>query len=153
MRVCFLLFLYLLSLRLKEREEIDDSLVGVRRDEKRIEWPSELSSATLPDVGTVMFGGNFLVLDKCIDQLVEEGSNSSSYVDIGFGDAGKGFSGCHRFEVLRAKEKGEGMEISYSCVSCNPSVDKLPFPLWVFAFHRWYALALFRDGVREVLGL
>lgn len=121
----------------------------MRKDEKRIEWPSELSSEHLPEVGTVMFGGNFLVLNR-----------GDNFLDVGFGDAGKGFAGLHRFEILRGSrkekegdEKEGEVEISYLSVSCNPSVDRKPFPNWVWVFHRWYAMALFRDGVREVLGL
>ena len=61
----------------------------------------------------------------------------------------------HRFEVSRTpnddgKEDG-GVTVCFSSLSCNPTVNKIPFPKWVFVFHRFYARSLFRDGIREVL--
>jgi len=76
----------------------------------------------------------------------------------------------HRFEILRAatpeltldsselveKElKGdnedEAMSIWYSSLSCNPTLNKPPFPRSIARFHELYAQILFRDGIREVL--
>jgi hypothetical protein len=91
--------------------------------------------------------------------LGEEGQ-SPSFIEIGFGDNRKGFAGMHRFEVSRVSnlskaggEEGEdgAVELWYSSISCNPTVNKLPFPGWVFSFHKFYAQCLFKDGVVEVL--
>lgn len=83
---------------------------------------------------------------------------SGSFVQIAFGDDRKTFSGMHHFEVSRQVEEEcgeEGVVLSYSGLACNPTVDMRIFP-WVngelmWSFHKFYALCLFRDGVREVL--
>jgi len=82
-----------------------------------------------------------------------------SFIEIGFGDNRKSFAGLHRFEVsrdLRGNDSGngeEGVEICYSSIYCNPTVDKKGFLEWLEKFHLVYAQCLFRDGVREVLAL
>jgi len=75
----------------------------------------------------------------------------------------------HRFEIirsspLRSTDQGETstvadeVKIIFSSISCNPQGKggygkngEMPFPKSVFWLHTWYAWALFRDGVREVL--
>lgn len=128
----------------------------------------ELSKMKLPEKGTVLFGGNFMVLDVHISPpspLLEESyvdisynDPVISYIDIGFGDNRRNFAGLHRFEIQHhgKKEGGEGMEeeevtIWFSSMSCNPSVDRPPFPKWVFGFHIWYSMCLFKDGIEQVI--
>lgn len=74
------------------------------------------------------------------------------YVDIAFGDDRRGFAGFHRLEVTYEKqcEKRE-VTLCYSSMACNPSVNILPLPGFMFRFHRWYGMCLFRDGVEMVL--
>lgn len=127
-----------------------------------------------------MFGGNFLILDVHIhpisassplDSLQEPVSTSVhevskhinnnlecpsiSYVDIGFGSNERNFSGVHRFEIARHPVMQQGKEqevkITFSSMSCNPSSNKPPFPKVIFWFHCWYAMCLFRDGVKRVI--
>jgi hypothetical protein len=145
---------------------------GVRMDGRQILSPGGIEREKLPEKGTVLLGGNFMVLDLHVKGEGEgEADEGVSFVEIGFGDDRKNFAGMHRFEVLRlpdstdgkvAKEgvederEGEeargGVQLWYSSISCNPKENKLPFPKWVFGFHEFYAQCLFRDGVREVLG-
>jgi hypothetical protein len=79
----------------------------------------------------------------------EKSSSEQSYVEIGFGDDRKNFAGMHRFEVSRPGK--EMVQISFSSVSVNPSMDQAPFSNLVFVFHKFYAQSLFRDAIREVL--
>jgi hypothetical protein len=79
----------------------------------------------------------------------EKSSSEQSYVEIGFGDDRKNFAGMHRFEVSRPEN--QGVEISFSSVSVNPSMNRAPFSNLVFVFHKFYAQCLFRDAIREVL--
>jgi hypothetical protein len=104
-----------------------------------------------------------MILDSQTSALPSSDSNtlSPSFVEIGFGSNRRQFSGLHRFEVFRHREVGENEEkadaaseavtISYSSTSCNPSVDRLPFPEYMGNFHRVYSWCLFRDGVRGIL--
>ncbi|KUJ18913.1 uncharacterized protein LY89DRAFT_507637 [Mollisia scopiformis] len=131
------------------------------------------SKTKLPPKGTILFGGNFMVLDTRV--FFPPGSPSSasslatrevpSYIDIGFGDPvisyvdvafgadQKNFSGLHRFEIQYhpTKKEGEELTVWYSSLSCNPSLNRAPFPKWTVAFHRWYAMCLFRDGIEGVI--
>ena len=79
-----------------------------------------------------------------------------SFLEIGFGDNRKQFAGMHRFEVSHdtnsAGKRTGGATVCFSSLSCNPTVNKVPFPMWMFDFHTFYAQCLFRDGIREVLG-
>lgn len=115
----------------------------------------------LPEQGTKLFGGNFCVIDK---HLKETGHEVNSFVDVAYGSDHSSFSGFHRFEVNRAGdgagkqqdkvtqlEMGEFLQISFSSMCCNPSTNRLPFHSWARVFHEWYALQLFRDGVREIM--
>ncbi|TGO89319.1 hypothetical protein BPOR_0115g00240 [Botrytis porri] len=105
-----------------------------------------LSDKTLPPKGSLLFGGNFMVLfTKTGDDRPRD---SPSCVEIGYGDDRKKNSGMHRFELNHERD---GAMIWYSSVSCNPTINKRPFPDWVFTFHRWYARTLFRDGIAAVL--
>ncbi|CZR55848.1 uncharacterized protein PAC_05736 [Phialocephala subalpina] len=131
-----------------------------------------LSKTHLPEKGTVLFGGNFMILDTHIAHPSSSTTTHSpplgekqslgascadtgyqdpviSFVDIAFGDDRRNFAGLHRFEI-RGEKEGE-IIIWYSSMSCNPSIDKAPFPKWVFGFHVWYAMCLFKDGVEEVI--
>lgn len=40
--------------------------------------------------------------------------------------------------------------ICYSRLSCNPTVNKSPFPKLIAGFHEFYAQVLFRDGIGGV---
>jgi hypothetical protein len=138
---------------------------------------AKLSRTKLPERYTQLYNANFMVLDVHVrpQQPMREGaentseSEETSYVDIGFGCDLKQFSGMHRFEILRApppesiadsselaekKLKGDNdkaVTIWYSSLSCNPAVNKPPFPRSIARFHELYAQILFRDGIREVL--
>lgn len=126
-----------------------------------LQSPSQLSRTTLPPPHTLLFGGNFIVLDTNIKSQDtssdEKPSSENSYVEIGFGDDRKNFAGMHRFEVSHnietpGSESGvDGVQISFSSVSVNPSMNKAPFSNLVFVFHKFYAQCLFRDAIREVL--
>jgi hypothetical protein len=118
-----------------------------------LQSPSQLSRTTLPPPHTLLFGGNFTVLDTHIKSQDpsgdEKSSSEQSYVEIGFGDDRKNFAGMHRFEVSRPEN--QGVEISFSSVSVNPSMNRAPFSNLVFVFHKFYAQCLFRDAIGEVL--
>jgi hypothetical protein len=100
---------------------------------------SGLSRTSLPQAHTLLFGGNFMVLDISLktsgEDTVDEYQESvtGSYIDIAFGDDRRGFAGFHRFEVTREIEDKDqrengGATICYSSVACNPSVNKPPAP-------------------------
>jgi len=78
-----------------------------------------------------------------------------NFVEVGFGDDRKSFAGMHRFEVSK-RAAGQGVVVGYSCCACNPKDDTPIYPWinrkFVAKFHGLYALLLFRDGIREVLG-
>jgi hypothetical protein len=126
-----------------------------------ISSPSRLSRTSLPPAHTVLFGGNFLVLDLSLKPSAARAVNDTqtqvthSYIDIGFGDDLGGFAGFHRFEVTResdgADSEDRGTTICYSSIACNPSVNKSPAPAFTYTFHKFYALTLFRDGIAGVL--
>ena len=119
---------------------------------------SDLQSDKLPEKRTPMFNGNFMILNHEIKSNSKSSVESPSFLELGYGDDRKTFSGFHRFEVSRqggGKEEEGGAVLQYSSISCNPAEDRRIFP-WVTAgtivwFHNFYALCLFRDGVREVL--
>jgi hypothetical protein len=121
--------------------------------------PAAISPTQLPEKFTVLLNGNFMVFDKHVNSPHSsgEGNESLSFIEIGFGDNRKGFAGMHRFELSRNVEGGDGDEkegevrLWYSSLSCNPTVNKLPFPSWIFGFHTFYAQCLFRDGIAEIL--
>lgn len=132
--------------------------------ERQILSPGGIERERLPGKGTVLLGGCFLVLDARVSGKGEEGE---SFIEIGFGDDRRGFSGMHRFEVSRlanedsdeaedwtdtGRKEKEDVQLWCSSISCNPRENKLPFPKWAFGFHQFYAQCLFRDGVRGVLG-
>jgi hypothetical protein len=61
----------------------------------------------------------------------------------------------HRFEVSRSRDddgkEDRGVVVSFSSLSCNPTVNKIPFLKWLFEFHKFYAQCFFSDGIRELL--
>jgi len=96
-----------------------------------------------------------MVLDSRLNTTEDENA-VESFVEIAYGDDRKGFSGMHRFEVSRMAAD-EGVIVGYSSFSCNPK-DDMPIFSWVSTnlvarFHCFYALSLFRDGIREVLSV
>ncbi|TGO62766.1 hypothetical protein BCON_0017g00060 [Botryotinia convoluta] len=105
-----------------------------------------LSDKTLPPKDSLLFDGNFMVLFTKIED--SKPRDCPSCIEIGYGDDRKQFSGMHSFELIHGRD---GATIWYSSVSCNPTINKRPFSNWVFAFHRWYARTLFRDGIAAVL--
>ncbi len=120
--------------------------------------PLDLSSTTLPPLHSVLFRGNFMLLDKSIpaehkqQQMGFAPETRPSYVDLAYGDNRKRFAGLHRFELIRDLEsEGSGAWIWYSSTSCNPTVNKPVFPHIAFVFHKVYARALFRDGIAAVI--
>jgi hypothetical protein len=110
----------------------------------------------------MLFGGNFMILDinlnPCRDDPMDVSLDSvmGSHVDFAFGDDRKSFAGFHRFEVTREIDEADGEEsrgatICYSSIACNPSANEWPAPSFTYAFHKVYALNLFRDGIAGVL--
>jgi len=87
-------------------------------------------------------------------------ASTESFVEVAYGNDRRDFAGMHRFEISRQKggedlRGEEGIILSYSSSSCNPAADKPIFPRFnsglVWRFHKFYAMCLFQDGVREVL--
>jgi hypothetical protein len=133
---------------------------GVDTEGRIISSPSELSCTSLPPRYTMLFGGNFMVLDVGLKSDADSSKETDptlkeSFLEVGFGDNRRGFAGLHRFEVSHDVEKETsehaGITICYSSISCNPTVNKPLFPKFVFGFHKFYAMCLFRDGIAEVL--
>lgn len=89
--------------------------------------------------------------------------SDESYVDFGFGSDQSRFAGVHRFSLSRSDSEAEKtkqstgaaptvVRITHSGLACNPSHNKLITPLFVFTFHKFYAMLLYREGVAQVLG-
>ncbi|KAE9366857.1 hypothetical protein N431DRAFT_429653, partial [Stipitochalara longipes BDJ] len=144
------------------RKMVAVGFTGVSMDGLEISSPAEISRERLPEKGTILMSGNFMVLDKYVRKEEKEGEGEKeggpSFIEIGYGDNRKGFAGFHRFEVERRPEMMEkeereegGVRLWYSSISCHPRENKLPLPGWLFHFHDIYAQSLFRDGIREVL--
>ncbi|KAH9219104.1 hypothetical protein DL95DRAFT_331287 [Leptodontidium sp. 2 PMI_412] len=149
---------YLGALGLMGRSLIPVRFTGVQTGGPWLPSPNDLSESRLPEKYSKLFHGNFMVLDVKIrnqDPKSPDGTSDESpesYVDIAFGDDRKGFAGFHRLEISRDERSGEGgATLCYSSIACNPSVNKFPMPRFIFSFHRWYGMCLFRDGVEMVL--
>lgn len=120
----------------------------------------EIPKMHLPAIGT-KFGSTFQVVDKYLKVRDEGYEKEPSYVDFAFGHPTYSFAGCHRFTIERGLRlldgEGEGkgeeeqVEISLMHFRCNPSEDRDSIAEWISWFHKWYATALFMDGVRFVL--
>ncbi|KAL2061302.1 hypothetical protein VTL71DRAFT_7575 [Oculimacula yallundae] len=149
---------YLSALGLMGRSFIPVGFSGVPDSGPTILSPNDLSMKKLPEKYSKLFHGNFMILDMHIRDHDSTSSFtyaqriSGSFVDVTFGDDRRGFAGFHRLEVLHFEdsEKG-GVTLCYSSIACNPTVNKLPLTGWLFTFHRWYGMCLFRDGVEMVL--
>ena len=132
--------------------------IGVEPQDSTLSSLSDFSLTSLPPRGTLLFGGNFMILDHHITKPEQYTPSSTqvivtpSFLEVGFGDNCKQFAGLHRFEVSRdTNDAGDGVTVSFSSLSCNPTLNQIPFPKWVFNFHKFYAQCLFRDGIKEVL--
>ena len=93
-----------------------------------------------------------MVLDSHLKS--EDQDPLESFVEFGYGDDRRRFAGMHRFEISH-KAAENGVVVSYSSYSCNPKEDK-PIFAWISTnlvsrFHCFYALCLFKDGIREIL--
>ncbi|RDW69754.1 hypothetical protein BP6252_08774 [Coleophoma cylindrospora] len=130
-----------------------NQILGVSPEPCKEELPRQLLQMSLPPKSTVFLRGNFMLLDQHVSRGTQSPMEESSYVDIAFGDDRKRFAGFHRFEIMREgkPESSSGATIWYSCIACNPSVDRYPFPGWTFTLHKFYAIHLFRDGIAEIL--
>ena len=117
--------------------------------------------------GTFQFLDSDLKREVSIDHI-SASSPSESFVDIGFGSDGSRFSGFHRFSISREQtpiEMNAGTEdvdraaggiptavrITFSAFACNPSTERPPSSGLFSAFHKLYAMLLFREGVANVL--
>jgi hypothetical protein len=91
----------------------------------------------------------------------DDGLETESYIDFGFGPNTTSFAEVHRFSVLRqsqsddAKDKKdtdtERLCVRYAHMMCNPTVNKPLKPDCLMTFHKVYAMLLFREGFPEVL--
>jgi len=127
-------------------------MAGIEPNGPTLSSLGDFSSTELPPRHTLLFGGSFIVLDHQITPPSKNNPDNTppSFLEIGFGDNRMQFAGLHRFEVTRSRDGGA--TICFSSFSCNPTVNKAPFPKWILRFHLFYAQCLFRDGIREVLG-
>jgi len=149
---------YLGALGLMGRCLIPVRFTGAHTDGSWLSSPNDLSKTKLPEKYSKLFHGNFMVLDVKIrdqNQSIPDGTpdkSPESYVDVAFGDDRRGFAGFHRLEISRDdKSNNTGATLCYSSMACNPSVNQFPLPEFMFSFHRWYGMCLFRDGVGMVL--
>ncbi|KIW12909.1 hypothetical protein PV08_08096 [Exophiala spinifera] len=130
---------------------------------------NDLSPSKLPPLYATLFGA-FQVVDYHIsthdDDTGTGDSAGESYVDIGFGSDTTHFSGFHRFSVHRgpydkgdhattesgAKSSSSGtVTITNSSVACNPSANTQSRLGSLHAFHKVYAMLLFREGAARVI--
>lgn len=147
------------ALKLVGKSFIPVGFTTAPSDGPRFSSPSELSKTRLPEKYSKLFHDNFMILDRSIgdrsSKLVSGPTSETvvtSFVDIAFGDDRSSFAGLHRLEVSRDEDREQGgVTLCYSSVACNPTNNVLPFPGFVFGFHRWYGMCLFRDGVKMVL--
>lgn len=97
-------------------------MIGVPPGLVKSSFPLGLEKGKLPPIGTVLFCGNFVVIDSKIKSAVastssadvvsidsndaeeENDSQAGSHVDIGGGTSDGNFAACHRFEIQRSFE-------------------------------------------------
>ncbi|ATY67082.1 hypothetical protein A9K55_000388 [Cordyceps militaris] len=114
---------------------------------------AELSDSALPELHTVLFGV-FRLADVHLADVAGSGSNAAeSHADFLFGSDGSQFAGCHRLSVERLQVDAAGetqkVKVQLQCYACNPQSDDRGSRL-LYAFHRFYATALFRETAGEV---
>lgn len=76
---------------------------------------------------------------------------TTSTVDFVFGSDTRGFSGVHRFSVIRDAATPHTARIECAHVTCNPLVNRSLGPDFLFAFHKFYSMLLFRESIGEVM--
>ncbi|CAI7665429.1 unnamed protein product [Penicillium glandicola] len=124
---------------------------GFKDDSKAIRiWnASELSTHSLPSVGSCLFG-SFKVLDKQISP--KSPGQHTSYVDYGFGSDEFQFAGCHRFQITRILSSGKPlMQLELQGFHCNPQKNQPAATKLLIWFHYLYAKLLFSNGVQSIL--
>ncbi|EGX88084.1 hypothetical protein CCM_09220 [Cordyceps militaris CM01] len=114
---------------------------------------AEISDSALPELHTVLFGV-FRLADVHLADVAGSGSNAAeSHADFLFGSDGSQFAGCHRLSVERLQVDAAGetqkVKVQLQCYACNPQSDDRGSRL-LYAFHRFYATALFRETAGEV---
>ncbi|KAJ9624616.1 hypothetical protein H2204_010798 [Knufia peltigerae] len=125
---------------------------------------NDLSQSKLPSLHSTLFGA-FRVVDYHIPTTTNTAqdpglSDETGYVDFAFGSDTSYFSGFHRFSIHRdrlsdstAHSSSETVTITNSCVACNPSSNTLVGLDRFRAFHEFYAMLLFREGVARVMSV
>ena len=118
----------------------------------------------LPPLHSTLFQGF-----QVVDLQLHEGSDPSgsrnttqSYIDFGSGSDKSNFTAVHRFSINRSignvdqddkatSTPTDWIQITHSCLACNPSQNKAIKPDILFPLHKFYAMLLFREGVAQVL--
>ncbi|PKS05138.1 hypothetical protein jhhlp_008505 [Lomentospora prolificans] len=132
--------------------------IGHVGPEKKLWLAKELPDTQLLPLHTALFGVFQVVDRKLNDEIPEDnGRSSQSYVDFGFGSDQGGFSGVHRFSIVRPKDGGalddgrRTIQIHQQSTYCNPISTKPLKPDAMYTFHMMYAQLLFREGVSEIV--
>ena len=104
----------------------------------------------LPGLYTILFGGFQIAHLDHLEHCAEDAETLSS-IDVVFGSDSSQFSGVHRFTVARNAGRQGSVQITYAHIVCNPTVDEVLKPAFLFTLHKLYAMWLFREGVVEVM--
>ena len=116
--------------------------------------PSSLHQLNFVSPYSILFGA-FQVLDVHIEQrnLSSRAQNkTNSYIDFGYGSTPSGFAGSHRFSIFRdSSDRGDAVTIEFADLVCNPTVNQPVRPAILMAFHKVYAMLLFKEAVATVL--
>ncbi|EFQ32641.1 uncharacterized protein GLRG_07655 [Colletotrichum graminicola M1.001] len=114
---------------------------------------SELLPTSLPSTHSILFGAfqvSHIELQDSSDlgRVHEQGESS---IDFVFGADDTRFAGAHRFSVARNQERTGDVRILYEHMACNPTTNQPVKPDFLFCFHNFYAMLLFREGLAEVM--
>lgn len=120
-------------------------------------WDSnELSTLKLPPLHSVLFG-TWQVVDIHLANHEAGADDAESYVDLAYGNDRLQFVGCNRFSIQHVKPNGDATDearqvrVVYAQSNCNPVEDKYPVSAALLAFHKGYALLLYKEVMGGLL--
>ncbi|KAL2214172.1 hypothetical protein CC79DRAFT_1362954 [Sarocladium strictum] len=137
-------------LRFFRPDIVNFSVIQKSPRHQRIWDVEQLDADNLPDLHTVLFGG-FQVAHLDLAEQCAEDAETLSSIDVVFGSDSSQFSGVHRFTVTRNAHREDSIRITYAHIVCNPTVNEVLKPAFLFTLHKLYAKWLFREGVVEVM--
>ncbi|KAI9163635.1 hypothetical protein HJFPF1_05257 [Paramyrothecium foliicola] len=112
--------------------------------------PDELSTSKLPPLHSVLFG-TWQVVDISLATRADHAGEAESYIDLAYGSDSWQFVGCNRFSIQHVdSDDGDTdghrqVRVIYAQSNCNPVENKPPVSAALLAFHKAYAMLLYRE--------